>query len=498
MENDTVQKQLLARAFNYPYVATDVIPKGVTQLFPNSEMYRFFALIFNRYYQTTQDKMSLDTLKMKVEQKAEVLQKANKVTDTDIMNYFKFVDELNNTTIDNSNAITLELNSYVRNALVTEAIIDSAQSIASGRDKNVLKSLQDKLDDINSLDITGTGANVVSVYTDTDEKIDIYKELSGSKLPTGIGELDKATDGGLARGELGMIAAESGYGKTTILSNIAVAYVKRHVNVFYISLEELRSRMLMRFDRLMLQVPMKQLIDQHGKLKQDYKTVTDYVYKYLQDEKHIGKLGFYKSSPQTITVSHIQQILQANMRTSGTHYDVVVLDYPDLLLNPQETGNEAKDGGRLFEELRKMAQDLDVVLWTATQLNRSASGQEVKTMASVEGSFRKLNTCEFVCTLNRTSKEYDEGFLRLHIDKNRNKEGFMGDTLYLKYDLASTLLRDETEQEHIHHKTLVGSDDSELKAKRRAKYAKSDEDKLNNKKMQAQTINNSLSSANMM
>lgn len=497
MENEVIQKQLLARAFVYPYIATDVVSKGITQLFPDSEMYRTFGLIFNRYYQTTQEKMSLETLKMKLEQKTDVLVKANKLTDMEVLNYFKFADELNNLEIDNSTEILDSLNSYVRNALLTQAILKSATEIDKGKMKDVVTPLQSELDNINSLDITGTGSQIVSVYEDTDEKVEIYDELSSSKLASGIHELDMATDGGLARGEVGLIAAASGYGKTTIMSNIAVSYVKRGINVFYVSLEELRSRMLLRFDRLMMQVTVNDIINKQGGLNKDYKFLSDAVYKSIKENQHIGKLAFYKSNPQTITVQHLQQVIQANMRASKTHYDVVVLDYPDLLLNPQETGNEAKDGGRLFEELRKMAQDLDVVLWTATQLNRSSNGQEIKTMASVEGSYRKLNTCEFVCTLNRTEQEYDNGYLRLHIDKNRNKEGFLGDTLYFKYEVGTTLIRDETDAERAKHKTLIDSADDVNKAKRKARYAKQDEDKYEMQKTQAQTINQGFG-ANMM
>lgn len=478
MENDVVQKQLLARAFSTSYIATEVLPKGISELFPDSEMYRTFAIIFNRYYQSNDETMTLETLKMKVADKVDILVKARKINDTEEINYFNFIDTLNKTEIDNTKEMSLALNKYVRNALVSQAIIQSASSLSGDSNSDVLKDLQDELDDINSLDITGTGSKVLSVYDDTEEKVDIYQELGKAKLPTGITEIDKATDDGLARGEVGMIAASSGFGKTSILSNIAVSYVRQRVNVFYVSLEELRSRMLLRFDRITMNTSVKTLLDDSGHIKKTYGKLSQAVYNKMKETTGLGKLAFFKSSPQTITISHLQQVIQANMRSSDTKYDVVVLDYPDLLLNPSETGNEAKDGGRIFEELRKMAQDLDVVLWTATQLNRSANGQEIKTMASVEGSYRKLNTCEFVCTLNRTPEEYDEGFLRLHIDKNRNKEGFLGDTLYLKYVTSSGVIRDETDVEHERHLDLINSEATMAKAERQKFYANKQDDKV--------------------
>src|SRR5699024_5579123 len=137
-------------------------------------------------------------------------------------------------------------------------------------------------------------------------------------------------------------------------------------------------------------------------------------------------------------------------------YDVVLLDYPDLLANPNETGNEAQDGGRLYEDLRKMAQMNDILLWTASQLNRTSYGQEIKKAeGAIEGSHRKMNTCEFVCTLNRTEAEYEQGYMRFFIDKNRNKDNFTGDTIFLKYIVATTELKDENEVEHRHHLDLL-------------------------------------------
>jgi len=70
--------------------------------------------------------------------------------------------------------------------------------------------------------------------------------------------------------------------------------------------------------------------------------------------------------------------------------------------------------------MRRIGQDFDVVMWTASQLNRTAYNALIRTSEHMEGSLRKKNAAELVLVVNQTPEEYNAGFLRLYADKVRN------------------------------------------------------------------------------
>ena len=254
---------------------------------------------------------------------------------------------------------------------------------------------------------------------------------------------------------------------TSILSNLSVVYARHGYNVFHVSLEELASRMLLRFDKVTLGVGTGQLLTDNGSINEGFFNSVDQAYTQLNQSGKFGHIYFYRSSPQTVTVDQLKQIIVTYMRQHKVKADVVIIDYPDLLRNPQETDNISFDGGRLFQKLKDLAQSLNVVMWTATQLNRTSSGQDVMDLTAIEGSYQKINILDFACTLNRTKEEYEEGYMRLHLDKIRNRDNFTGDTLFFKFDRLSTRITQETSEEKRRHMDILTQAGMELKEDRK-------------------------------
>lgn len=150
---------------------------------------------------------------------------------------------------------------------------------------------------------------------------------------------------------------------------------------------------------------------------------------------------------------------------------MVVLDYADLMRVFNKSDNEAVQGEELFQNLSKLAQEEDVVLITGTQLNRTANSQELMTLESIEGSYRKINITAFAGTLNGNKEERDHGYMRVYLDKIRNRFT-TEDTLLLKFNKGTMLLSDETEAEKVEHLSLINQDSSALKSQRREEYVK--------------------------
>jgi DNA repair protein RadA/Sms len=70
------------------------------------------------------------------------------------------------------------------------------------------------------------------------------------RLPSGIGEFDRVTGGGLVRGSVLLLGGDPGIGKSTLLLEVAAAFGKNRHRAVYISGEEAVAQIRLRADRL--------------------------------------------------------------------------------------------------------------------------------------------------------------------------------------------------------------------------------------------------------
>lgn len=470
-DSDIIKLDLARRAVDSSFIATQVIAKNPVALFDEDTDLNIIMGIVTKYYLTNTEPITKDTAKLSL---ATALKNSPKLRNIDTqrqINLVNLISEIIDEPYDSSNAMTDAVDNYVREKLAYSAILEEASKAGLAK-YDLVKSLGDRLADINSINISGKGDAPVSIMQDLEKRELIYEEFNVSRVPSGLAPLDQATNGGLSKGEVGLLAARSGSGKSTFMSNLSVYYSKGGHNVFHISLEELASMMLLRFDRLFLQADTKTVLEANGGVKKSFLTWANKMYGAVDAQGILGKLVMYKGTPQTVTVDKIRQIILSSERELKLKYDVVIVDYPDLLLNKHNTGNEASDGGHLFEELRSLAQELNVVMWTATQLNRTSSSADLLTLDNVEGSYRKKNTVEFAGTINVSKAERDNGYMRLYLDKLRNRMDYTEDTLYFKYNRAFGSIMGETSDQELVHRDLIESERSTWSASKSASNKK--------------------------
>lgn len=473
MEEKTLQEQLLVRALNSSYITNEVLSKDVANLLPNKAN-QVIGNILVRYYATNSGPITDVALKYGLEQyfKAENLRRKRRhedaMTPEEEIALSNRVSNIMSIEPDSSTNIETALDSYVKKKLASSVILEEA----SRDSEDLSKRVEERLDKINSLDINGTSDEVVDVYRDIKPKAEAYMSgLGRAKLSSGLKCFDDVMSGGLEKGQVGLIGGKSGFGKTVFLTNLAYYYsVVSGLNVLQVTLEELKADSYMRFDRLRYRVTPTEMLTPEGKidpefLKHEIETVNS------KDDDIDGTLLFKRYAPQTLTVDGLRQCINTAERQKGLKLDVVVLDYADLMRVFNKSDNEAVQGEELFQNLSKLAQEEDVVLITGTQLNRTANSQELMTLESIEGSYRKINITAFAGTLNGNKEERDHGYMRVYLDKIRNRFT-TEDTLLLKFNKGTMLLSDETEAEKVEHLSLINQDSSALKSQRREEYVK--------------------------
>nr|USL84324.1 DnaB-like helicase [Enterococcus phage Sw5] len=449
-----IQKQVIYRALSEPFFAKEILSKIPMDEFKDSG-YEMIVSTINLYYRTHDESLEEQSLLTLVEDK---MLKQNKSLEAQnkVFEVVSDLYELENEDVD-SEVISENIQNYVRKVLTREAIMKSVTNEGTlGSDSNI-QQLMDDLRDILTIETAGNNSELLDFFDDVDKKMELLANLQQNKYPTGFTAIDAISDGGLARGEVGMVVAPTGGGKTTWAVNQARNYVVRGLNVLYVPLEEKVDRMIVRFEQLLSQQSKKNILVD-GELNKDLYTQIQQAYGAGKEQMNWGNLWIRKYKPQELTPSGLSQLISDVMIRKGQQIDVVIIDYPDLMKNPHASGSngESDAGGKLYEDIRAIAQEYDFVCWTLSQLNRASYGQDIKNAGAIEGSKRKMNAVELIFTLNQTSEEFSNGYLRAYVDKLRNNSGIAYDKmLYFKVLPETMTIRDETPEERAEHEALL-------------------------------------------
>jgi replicative DNA helicase len=220
--------------------------------------------------------------------------------------------------------------------------------------------------------------------------------------------IDDLLDGGLAKGELGFVVAPAGSGKSWILARLGAEAMKAGKNVCHFTLELNENYVGLRYDACFTGIDF-----------QEIRKHVDVVKKKIEEIP--GKL-FIKYFPiKTIAAHTIKMHVERIQMLTSTPVDMIVVDYADLLrpMTAERNSNSYSEAGSVYEELRAVAGELQVPIWSASQANRGAHEEEVIQAHNVADSYRKIMTGDVVLSLSRKTEDKAGSTARIHIIKNR-------------------------------------------------------------------------------
>lgn len=447
-----IMKQILRKAIESPSFSKEVLPIIPLSVFNSSQEYKELVGIIKRYYQTNRNILNEDAFltltQTKLDRMRKEAEEQQKYFDK-IHDLYKVRDNTDDSVIDEN----IEL--HIRKAMQIDWMTKVAMNLEN---PSYMDKAAEEFKQILLLNITGKRDEIINVLDDTEYKRTSLSTLYQNMIPTGFADIDHLNNGGLAKGELGMVVAASGTGKTLILTNLATNYTKNKYNVLFIALEELENRMILKLEQSLLRRNRSQILTGNALNQVEFNKNQEFI---KQNRQHFGNLFFARYSPRTITPAKIEQLISDVKIRWGIDLDVVIIDYPELLRNPNATGNEAEDGGRLFEEMRRIGQEYNVVMWTAAQMNRTAYSATIRTSENMEGSLRKKNAAELILAVQQSDEEFRAGFVRLYADKLRNPpEGQFDKMIGLKVvGSAQTVRNYKSEQEKNEHLAILESID---------------------------------------
>jgi len=224
-------------------------------------------------------------------------------------------------------------------------------------------------------------------------------------LPTQWDSVNDLMDGGLGGGELGVIVAPAGIGKSWTLQAIGAHAVKQGKTVIHYTLELNAQYVGLRYDTIVSGQPTGNL--------QYYKEEVQQKISKLKGELIIKYYPTRSASVNTLA-AHIQQCEMRNLKP-----DMIIVDYADIMKSTQHFNEKRHQLGHIYEELRGMAGEFDVPLWTASQANRSALEEDVIGADKVSEDYSKVMTADFVMSMSRKVEDKIANTGRFHVIKNR-------------------------------------------------------------------------------
>lgn len=232
-----------------------------------------------------------------------------------------------------------------------------------------------------------------------------YTLTSRNVVTTGWAVIDDLIRGGLGAGELGVVIAPTGSGKTHFLCHLGAQAVKDGKTVVHYTLELDDKTVGRRYDACITGIPLDSLY-----AKKDFvlEKISEVPGKLI-----IKEYPTKSASPETIR-NHLNKLKERDIIPG-----MIIVDYGDLL-RPVSTRKEKREElETIYEELRAIAKENSCPLYTASQTNRSGLNAEVITMESISEAFNKCFVADLIFTVSRTIDDKRTNTGRIFIAKNR-------------------------------------------------------------------------------
>jgi replicative DNA helicase len=242
-------------------------------------------------------------------------------------------------------------------------------------------------------------------FTDFDSR---FTRLQRNAVPTGLDELDKKEimNGGLGAGEIGVIVAPTGVGKSHMLTFLGANALRAGIDVLHYTFELSEAAVGLRYDSNLCDIDSNQVIDNKDNILKSY-----------QDMK-LGRLIIKEFPTNTASIytlrSHIERL-----DIKGFRPGVIIIDYADIMRSTRQFDSLRHELKLIYEELRGFATEKGIPIWTASQSNKEGSNNDIVDLSNMSEAYGKAMVADVVLSLSRRSHEKSSGFGRLYVAKNR-------------------------------------------------------------------------------
>lgn len=310
------------------------------------------------------------------------------------------------------------------------------------REQAVSNALLSSVDKLNKQDFDGiqkTMRKALEVGANEEgDAYDYFKEIenrtqerkdaiAGVKPPRGITsgilQFDELLyHRGWGRKEMTVLMAGAKQGKTLGMINFGANACMAGYNVLYCTLEVSARIISERLDAYVTQTNVRDLEN----------NTMDVNNKVVALSKKCGRFMIHEFASGTMTPTMLRNLID-RYRNRGLIFDLVVVDYADIMAPDHRTDNVIENSKEIYVGLRALAFEFDCAVLTATQTNREGYKAQTAKAEHVAEDFNKIRTADLVISINSTEEERAQNVARLYFAASRNQES--GFTVRIKQNM---------------------------------------------------------------
>jgi predicted ATP-dependent serine protease len=234
---------------------------------------------------------------------------------------------------------------------------------------------------------------------DYESRYDFYHKHE-SRIAFDLDMMNKITKGGIPNKTLNICIAGTGVGKSLFMCHTAAACLSQGNNVLYITLEMAEERIAERIDANLLNVTMD-----------DLRTMTkmEYDKKFSAiKSKTQGKLIIKEYPTASASSLHFRSLLNELHLKKNYVPDIIFIDYLNICssarIKPGANVNSYSYIKAIAEELRGLAVEFNVPIFSATQTTRSGFTNSDLGLEDTSESFGLPATADFMFALISTEE----------------------------------------------------------------------------------------------
>jgi replicative DNA helicase len=251
-------------------------------------------------------------------------------------------------------------------------------------------------------------------YVDNAEQRYEYYHRDEAKIPFDLEKFNLITKGGIPNKTLNVALAGTGVGKSLFMCHCAANCLSQGKNVLYITLEMAEEKIAERIDANLLNVNIK-----------DISAIPESVFTSRVQQigqKTQGKLIIKEYPTASAHVGHFKALLSDLSLKKDFRPNIIFIDYLNICASSRYKGhivNSYTYVKAIAEELRGLAVENDVPLFTATQTTRAGFGNSDVDLTDTSESFGLPATADFMFALIATEELEQSGRIMVKQLKNR-------------------------------------------------------------------------------
>jgi len=346
------------------------------------------------------------------------------LNDSQFADISKYVSTLTADEQDDRDWLVNTTEKFCQEKAIYNAIMDSIQIIDGDgkRDKGAIPQL---LSDALAVSFDPNVGH--DLFDNSDARFDFYHRVE-ERIPFDLDYLNKITKGGVPKKSLNIILAGTGVGKSLAMCHMATANLLDGKNVLYITMEMAEEKIAERIDANMLNVRLDELAELP---KHIYEKKIDKV-----KNKTTGKLIVKEYPTASANVGHFRHLINELKLKKSFRPDIIYIDYLNICAS-----SRMKMGGSIntysyikaiAEELRGLAVEQNVPIWSATQTTRSGFTNSDIGLEDTSESFGLPATADFMIAiiateeLNNLNQVLIKQLKNRYGDPNTNKRFVVG------------------------------------------------------------------------